>query len=58
VQSGIIVVQAQPQDVQPHSAIQFMDPRGMGAGDEQLTVTWHRPGEDTPRTWKQPIPVS
>jgi len=58
VQSGIIVVQAQPQDVQPHSAIPFVDARALRQADEPLIVTWRRPGEDTPRTWKCPIPFS
>jgi len=40
-QSGIIVLEAEPRDVQPHSAIQFVDDRGYGAAEELLTVTWH-----------------
>ena len=48
----------QPQDVQPRSAIRFVVARYSGAAGEPLTVTWRRPGEDTPRTWKHPIPSS
>jgi hypothetical protein len=46
-----IIVETQSPDVQPHSAIPFTYARGYGAA-ETLTVTWRRPGEDTPHTWE------
>jgi hypothetical protein len=55
-QSSIIVQTQQPQNVRPQSAIRFVVARDMSAADEQLTVTWRRPGEDTPRTWRHPLP--
>ena len=55
VQSRIIV-DTQPQDVQPHSAIHFVVTPGMGAGNEWRTVTCRRPGEKKIRTWRHPIP--